>query len=146
MALKGLARHGRGAKAPALPLTSLLDMFTIILVFLMVSFQAEDEDFVLHSGLELPSSSAESPFKKAVSLAITSEEVFVEGERLGARSEELPIAEAMLQAWEDKGGGDEERVVVVQADKELPYEAIYGVLQGAGEAGFLRYRLVVEKQ
>ena len=39
-----------GGKKLILPLTSLLDMFTIILVFLMVSFQAEDKDFVLHSG------------------------------------------------------------------------------------------------
>ena len=65
-------RFGKRKKA-TLMLTSLLDMFTIILVFLMVSFQAEDKDFVLHAGLELPQSSAKSPFKTGVNLAITAE-------------------------------------------------------------------------
>jgi len=69
-------------KAMKLPLTSLLDMFTIILVFLMVSFQAEDKDFVLHAGVSLPESSAKSPFKTGVNMAITREAVLIEGKKV----------------------------------------------------------------
>ena len=61
----------------SLQLTSLLDMFTIILVFLMVSFQAEDKDFVLHPDVKLPASDAKSPFKTGVNLAITSRAVIM---------------------------------------------------------------------
>ena len=65
-------------KAPALMLTSLLDMFTIILIFLIVSFEAEDYDFKLNPDLRLPESSAQSVFKPAVNLSITPDAILVE--------------------------------------------------------------------
>ena len=58
-------------KPPGLMLTSLLDMFTIILIFLIVSFEAEDYDFKLNSDITLPESSARSVLKPAVDIAIT---------------------------------------------------------------------------
>ena len=80
----GVLTKRRSKKKMSLQLTSLLDMFTIILVFLMVSFQAEDKDFVLNSGLQLPQSNAKNPFKTAVNLAITKEAVFVQNTISGA--------------------------------------------------------------
>ena len=69
-------------KQMSLQVTSLLDMFTIILVFLMVSFQAEDKDFVLNAEVKLPESTAKNPFKTAVNLAITRKAVLVEGKKI----------------------------------------------------------------
>ena len=58
-------------KPPGLMLTSLLDMFTIILIFLIVSFEAEDYEFKLDPGLTLPESSANSVLKPAINLALS---------------------------------------------------------------------------
>jgi len=143
-----------------LQLTSLLDMFTIILVFLMVSFQSEDMDFVLNSELELPVSGAKSPFKPAVNIAISMQAVMVEGdvvmelqdggdvteEQLALGSVEA-IADAVKAAWEaETREGDEENVVVIQADSHLPYQTIHLVMKSAAMSGFYRYRLVIEKE
>jgi len=65
-------------KPPGLMLTSLLDMFTIILIFLIVSFEAEDYDFKLDPTLTLPESTARSVFKPAVNIAITPQSVLVD--------------------------------------------------------------------
>lgn len=143
-----------------LQLTSLLDMFTIILVFLMVSFQAEDKDFVLHPGLELPASSAKNPFKTAVNIAISQDAVIVNGQtayeledggRVKAgdlrKGKAEAIANAVAEAWEaQKKDLDEENVVVVQADRRLPYQTIHFVVRSAAYSGFFRYRLVIEKE
>ena len=153
------ARFNRNKKV-SLILTPLLDMFTIILVFLMVSFQAEDKDFVLNPALKLPISSAQSPFKTAVNVAVSKQAVFVEGEpvyrledggKIKRRDLRRPridaIAEAVAKAWEGrKKSENEENVVVVQADKDLPYKTIYTVVRSATYSGFYRFRLVVEKE
>ena len=156
-----LKKGGFGRKKKmSLQLTSLLDMFTIILVFLMVSFQAEDKDFVLHSGLKLPGSTAKSPFKTAVNIAITNSEVVVEGVNvyqleaggvLPTEDLKAPkidqIVEAVKAAWEKtKKEEDDENVVVIQAEKELPYRTIHAVMRSAAHAGFFRFRMVVEKE
>lgn len=150
----------KGRRKLNLQLTSLLDMFTIILVFLMVSFQSEDMDFILNSELELPVSGAKSPFKPAVNIAITQEAVMVDGEEVmqllegGDVSEEQlalgsveAIADAVRAAWEaENRDGDEENVVVIQADSHLPYHTIHLVMKSAAMSGFYRYRLVIEKE
>jgi biopolymer transport protein ExbD len=144
----------------ALQLTSLLDMFTIILVFLMGSFQAEDKDFVLHAGVKLPSSSATNPFKTAVNMAITTEGVFVDGVKVyelekgghvkGEHKDDgklEAVSQAVSAAWEkQKKEADEENVVVIQADKELPYRTIHLVMRSAAHSGFFRFRLAIEKE
>jgi biopolymer transport protein ExbD len=147
-------------KKMALQLTSLLDMFTIILVFLMVSFQSQDKDFVLNADLALPESSAKSPFKTGVNLAITNDSVIVEGTNVftlgkgGTVSDEMfeagkieGVVAGVASAWEKiKKEEGEENVVVIQADKKLPYRTIHLVMRSAAHAGFHRFRLVIVKE
>ncbi|MDJ0764036.1 MAG: biopolymer transporter ExbD [Myxococcota bacterium] len=143
-----------------LQLTSLLDMFTIILVFLMVSFQAEDKDFVLHAGVKLPASDAKSPFKTGVNMAITKQAVLIEGKQIyafeegGLVSDEQyatgridSVVAGVNETWKTlKRGRDEENIVVIQADKDLPYRTIHLVMRSAAHAGAFRFRLVIEKE
>ncbi len=70
------------AKPPTLMLTPLLDMFTIILIFLIVSFSAEDYDFKLDETLQLPESSARTVLKPSISLAISKRAITVEGDKI----------------------------------------------------------------
>ena len=56
---------------PKLMLTSLLDMFTIILLFLLVNFDSENTEFKKNDDAELPSSSARGVFKPAANVAVT---------------------------------------------------------------------------
>lgn len=61
----------RQKRPPGLMLTSLLDMFTIILIFLIVSFEAESHDFKLDPNVKLPESTADQKLKPAVNLVVT---------------------------------------------------------------------------
>lgn len=147
-------------KQMSLQVTSLLDMFTIILVFLMVSFQADDMDFVLNPELTLPMSSAKSPFKTAVQVDITPDAVQVDGrtvyelaeggtlQEADQHAQQLPaVSQAVKEAWErSTKEADSENVVVIQADQHLPYRTIHLVMRSAAVSGFFRYRLVIEKE
>ena len=93
----------RKKKKPALMLTSLLDMFTIILIFLIVSFEAEDYDFKLNPDLQLPESAAKAQLKPAANVAITSKGVVVQGETIVEFVDGKPSDEDIDRAEEQMG-------------------------------------------
>jgi biopolymer transport protein ExbD len=142
-------------------LTSLLDMFTIILIFLIVSFEAENQEFRLSDGLELPESSARAPFRPAVNLAVTQDAVFMESQRVAPlpdTGDDVPELVTRLEEEYQARFGNPDRppvtaeveeggpMVLIQADRGLEYEALYRVLRSAAQAGFFRYRLAVMKR
>ena len=149
-------------KRPGLMLTSLLDMFTIILIFLIVSFEAEDYEFKLDPDLELPESSSQSVFKPAVNVAVTPHGVLVQEEKVAPFNKGIPRASdlaaeqipelvealqkvlAYREATSDEP--DEESIVILQADKGLEYRTLYLVMRSARLAGFDKYRLAVLKK
>jgi biopolymer transport protein ExbD len=148
---------------PGLMLTSLLDMFTIILIFLIVSFEAEDHEFQLADGVELPESTSRSVFKPAVNVSITDKHILVEKEPVvefeGARPSQefydqgqIPVLvtqlEANFQEFLAKRDQDPEAeaIILVQADKDLEYETLYLVLRSASVAGFSKYRMATMKK
>lgn len=154
-------RIRRKRRRPALMLTSLLDMFTIILIFMIVSFEAEDYEFRLNPDLELPESSARSLFKPAVNVAITRTGVLVLDELVAPftdgraapgeyESKSLPTLvttlEKVLAAQRALLEGDEGPIVMLQADKDLDYETLYLVMRSAKLAGYAKYRLTIIKK
>lgn len=153
----------KNKKPPGLMLTSLLDMFTIILIFLIVSFEAEDHEFQLNDNIELPESTSRSVFKPAVNVAITPEQILVEKEPVVRFDEDreptvaypdgkIPVLVTQLEAnFQDflkkqKKDPDMEAVILVQADKNLDYDTLYLVLRSASLAGFSKYRMATMKK
>ncbi len=156
-----MLRTNRKKRKPmGLMLTSLLDMFTIILVFLMVSFQAADKDFVLHAGIALPASTVKNPFKTGVNMAVTIDGVLIEGKSIyklqkggnvldsDFENGNIPVVvDAIKKAWSlHRLEKNAESIVVIQADKGLPYRTLHLLMRSAAHAGVFRFRLVVEKE
>lgn len=154
-------------KPPGLMLTSLLDMFTIILIFLIVSFEAEDYEFKLNPDLKLPESSARSVFKPAVNIALTPGSLIVEKKDLVPLKdgkfkpsyydeESIPELEERLERLyalkytdatpEELASEESGPIILVQADKDVDYRTLFLVLKSAGKAGFVKYRLAVMKK
>ena len=152
----------KAKKKPGLMLTSLLDMFTIILIFLIVSFEAEDYEFKLNPDLQLPESTSKSVFKPAVNVALTPNGVLVQEESVApfingqpresdVAAEQIPeLVEALSRVLAFREATseepDEESIVILQADKGLPYKTLYLVMRSARLAGFDKYRLAVMKK
>lgn len=168
------SRLSRQSKAPGLMLTSLLDMFTIILIFLIVSFEAESKEFKLNPDLVLPESKAQGQLQTAVNLAITKTGIVVDEQTVAsltdgelsadfARSGTIDGVIKALEAEykkrygsltaEDTADVDENSeeaaekipIIVVQADEGLKYRTLYAVLRSAAQAGFFKYRLALLK-
>lgn len=62
-----------------LNITSMMDMFTIVLVFLLKSFSTEDITVTPSSDLQLPSSTTTTPPRLAVNVVVTKTQILVDG-------------------------------------------------------------------
>ena len=152
-ALAGLNTTGE------LRLTSMMDILTVLLLFLLKSFVVGGEDVIPPPGLELPKSTAQVPPPTALIVAIDDDAILLSGERVASVSEEvahegLLIAplDAQLQAviaQRDEISSLqseavlEDEIVTIQGDREVEFRVLRKVLFTLHENGFQNVALAV---
>ncbi len=147
-----MGRIERKKRHAGFNITSLMDMMTIILVFLLKSFSSEGQLLTNADNLVLPSSTSnKSPTEAHLMIAITNDWVQVdnipvsktaevrqmEGNSIPGVKEKLEVA--MLQEENMVKVGALQRVkgeVVLQLDKNIEYDILYKVMATCGETGF----------
>ncbi len=67
----GIKRAARSFNPPKLNITSMMDMFTIILIFLLFSFSSKPEITGLEKNMELPESTAKTDLQETVKLVLS---------------------------------------------------------------------------
>lgn len=173
MALGKTRRRTRKFTPPTLMLTSLMDMFTIILIFLLFSFSESPETIKLDRNLELPKSSSQSQQSQTVKIFLTknklsvNDEVMavVDGATIEGLSVEDPKASALFQKLRllytqksnypdeteaqadphnDRPGKDSaEPHLMLLCDKTHAFKTIHPVIEAASLAGFPNFQCAV---
>ncbi|MFH1761382.1 MAG: biopolymer transporter ExbD, partial [bacterium] len=88
-------------EVPKLQLTSLIDVMTILLVFLLKSFSSEGEIVTVSEGLLLPESSAKQKPRLALVIAISRNELIVEDKQICTLVEIEKQTEMIIPGLED---------------------------------------------
>jgi len=152
--------HLPGDDLTGLNLTAMMDMMTILLVFLLKSYATEPDKFQVNDKLRPPTSSVEERMDPAVQIVVTSEEILVDDERVvsvkdvnttgtGQQLAITPVFEALskrvdhLKKLESLGGPPFDGKLLIVAHEGTPYALISAVLYTAGQAQLSRFRLVV---
>jgi len=147
--------HKRHKRSGALNLVSLMDIFTILVFFLLVN-SSEVEVLPNARDVQLPESIAEARARETVVVLVTEEEVLVQG-RPVARIASIMAAEAMvipelkaaLEAQTDRVLQQEvkediaSREVTIMGDKELPYKLLKKIMATCTEADYGRLSFAV---
>jgi biopolymer transport protein ExbD len=125
--------HLSASKKARIEMLPLIDIVFLLLVFFIYAMLS----MAVHRGLpvELPlSSTAEIDKKLILSVTIKADEaIYVDKE---------PVALADLtQVLQSKAGGTREPGVLVFADRALPYQMIYNILDKIRQAGLSRISL-----
>ena len=158
----------RGPTEMTLNITSMMDMFTIILVFLLFSFKAQDETFSMAKGIKLPGSSSNLELQDALNIQMAADALIVQEQAvLPLRGGRLPpdapieghkilplyeviVAEGRLRKAkllaEGRKDEAEANIVVLQADKRVRFADVDKVMKTAAMAGFPNFRFAVMKQ
>lgn len=150
-------RERRLEVATDLTITSMVDMFTLILTFLLNFVNPSDQ---ASAGLALATSRATEGVGEGVVLTITPTDVRVDGvsvvtldrsggtphlpagDPLGALRDQL-VAARSAHPPPPPGHEGDPPTLVVTSDRSLPFSLVGGVLDGAHQAGFARFRFVV---
>ena len=144
-------RHGRGV---SLNLVSLMDIFTILVFFLLVN-TSDGEVLPTHRSVELPESISEQQPRVTVTLMVNKDNILLHGQVLASVSDVMNEQENYSQALqaaliEHVGatlgtGGDpaERRKATIMGDKDIPFRLLKKVMASCTQAGFNRISLAV---
>lgn len=131
---------------PGVSVTSMMDMFTILLIYLLYFFDPSNDP---SRDLQLPTSTASETQASGTDLVVAldgislGEQVLLplsEGHLAGG-ADMGPVVEALKAAHDASGAGD--GPLVVRCDKRVVYEVLETVLRAAESAGYEDYRFVV---
>jgi len=152
-------KHGKFKKRPSsnsLNITSMMDMFTIILVFLLKSYSAEGSLMTNADNLVLPNSiSKKKPKEVFIQLAVTTEMILVDNIPIvptdDARRIPQENPDPSIPKLEEKLAStyaqEEEMVkmgalnkvagkIVIQVDKNMEFDVVYKIMNTCGKVGY----------
>jgi biopolymer transport protein ExbD len=130
----------------------MVDVFTVLLVFLLKSYSAEGT-LTPSAPVRLPDSTATLAGDRNLSVTITEKELFLERTRideptlLSADASEIPGLTKALDAFRRPGPAKEETTkVIILGDKEIPYFLLKKVLSTLTNSGFHDISLAVNQK
>ena len=153
-------RHDTNPGAVKVQLTSMMDMFTIILVFLIKAYSTEGTMIHPSENLTLPLSTINKSAEMALDVIISKEWIMVNNEPTAKVSEILAqdglivknLQERLLfyakeaKRMEELYGTKFSGKILIQGDKDLPYKLLVKVMATCGRAEYPNMRFLVYRK
>jgi biopolymer transport protein ExbD len=140
-------------------LISMMDILTVLLLFLLKSYVAGGEVMVPAPGIRLPNSSADQPPPTSVVVAIDQHEILVGSDHVASLTEalrdqdlEIPSLAAHLQEVQRqqdeiarlRGAAPEtHRSATIQGDRDIEFRVLRKVMYTLGQSGYENISLAV---
>jgi len=152
--MKRMARASK-QKKPALNLVSLMDVFTILVFFLLVNSSSSD---VMEppKSIKLPESVVDSKPRETVIVLVTEENVLVQGDVVMSTAEVISSKDAIMQPIKSRLLQQQKKVigfktrtvaqskeVTVLAHRSLPFKLLKKVMASCTSAGYGKISLAV---
>ena len=147
--------HRRHKSATALNLVSLMDIFTILVFFLLVS-SSEVEVLPNAKDIQLPESIAQEKAKETVVILIGDEDIIVQGtpvvkvaDVMAQKSNDIPELREALKSQNDRVLRREAqddiagREVTIMGDKDIPYRLLKKVMATCSQSDYGQISLAV---
>jgi len=156
-------RRKRGDGTVKMNLTSMIDMFTLMVVFLLKNYSAQGQLVTPAEGLMLPTSSIEKNAKEALSVKVSQTTIMVENEivvdqngyvtLLAQKDFMIEPLFKVLQKHAEEARKSSERFgqefsgkISIQGDVAIPYNVLTRVMYTCGQAGYPMMNLVVYRK
>lgn len=144
-----------------LQITSMADIFMILLVFLLKSFSTGVATLTPPAGIELPVAGSSTELTDALKVEVTGKAISVEGKLVTElKGFAPPVSELEsdgtirklnlvlrqerenLQRMPASEGSKPTQRLIVVADQDMPYDLLQRVLSSGANAGFGEFRLL----
>ena len=151
--------RGRKPSLVVLNITSMLDMFTILILFLLKSYSAEGTILTIPADLQLPYSVTQVAPKPGLVVELSQNRIVVDGQVIPVdleqveTSEDIMIPELFSVLTEKARQYKEIAAVnpsvsftgqmVLEGDRQVPFRLLKKILYTSGQAGFINQSLAV---
>jgi biopolymer transport protein ExbD len=155
------SRGGQNLKGFKPQLTSLIDLMTVIVIYLVQSFSAEGQIITVSKELTLPESSAKKPPVLNVNIIVTSQYVLAEDVKVANVDEVLATTDMVIPQLYDWLGMRREMTekivqystktkfkgdVTIQGDKRIRFRLLKKIMYTCGQQGFNTFNLAVQSK
>ncbi len=155
--LKRMARAKRH-QAGGLNLTSLMDVFTILVLYLLVN-QSATEVIEPPKDIKLPDSVVESKPRQTVMMMVSDEYISVQGEPIVATKDVLdgkpgslrPLRDALARIKENVIGLNTETIaksneMTIMANRSVPFKVLKRLMSTSTSVGYTKISLAVNQK
>ena len=149
--LGGKIARGRKATNAELNVVPMVDMMTMLVIFLLQQFSATGEVLYMQKDVRLPEARHGQMIEPAPTVAISADQVVVTGQKVADVADldrdagylNIPALEERLRdekkRWEfihQSDGAKFDGIVNIQADKAVPFRIVKRVMYSCGVAGY----------
>ena len=153
-------RRNKSISSFTLRLTSMIDMFTILLVFLLKSFSVEGEIMSVSKDLHLPESTAKTPPKASPIITVTNDWIILDGKPVekvsevmkesmnfvpGLQSQLADLKKFSINLGQLDANMGFKGDITIQGDKEIPFALLKKIMFTCGREGFNNMLLAVNQ-
>lgn len=146
-ALRMEKQNERARRSPSFNLVALMDIFTILVFFLLVN-SSDVQEISAPSAISLPESTAEEAPKDTPTVLVTAKDILVDGQPVAAVDALLEEDGLVIQSLRQALATDESPVgdrgeITILGDRVIPYPVLKKVMATCTDAGFGRVSLAV---
>jgi len=154
---KRAARRNRNTSSVDLNLVSLIDIFTILIFFLLFNMGVA-EILPNSKSIKLPESTAEKPPRETVVVMVSQNDIIVDGRKVAAvadviksEGDLIPTLKAELDLLRSRQVIRAEneastRAITIMGDKEIPYQLLRKVMVTCARADYTDMSFAVQKK
>ncbi len=136
-------------------LTPLIDMFVILVVFLIMNFSATGELVSLSKDIQLPKATSTAELERAPIIQISSNTIAIEGVKVGDSEDILKEQDLRIPTLTDKmqemrkvdemmhPGKPFKGTVIINCDKDIDFKLVRKVMFAAADAGYTNFNYAV---
>lgn len=145
-------------KTPGLSLTSLMDVFTILVLYLLVN-QSSGADIDPPKTIKLPDSVVETSPRKSIIMTVSDQAVYLQGEAIVSIADVLESKQDYIEAVRqemvklknasaEQGGqvAANSTEVTILADRGVPFKILKKLMSTSSSAGYLKISLAVNQK
>ncbi len=132
-------------------MTSLVDMMTILLVFLLQSFSMEGQLITPSRDLKLAESTSRKPPKPALIIEVSSSSVILDGRSIMALSDIDQIDSLFIPVLGDwlssqtmvTGNTESDREIIIQCDRKTDFKYLKKIMATCARSAYTDFSLLV---
>jgi biopolymer transport protein ExbD len=135
-------RHKREVHAE-LMLTALIDAFSILVIFLLMSFSSSGDVVLVGKGIELPKATMGEQLDRQPVVKVQEGKIFVEDKEVPESGLVASLLELRKRFHETRPNEEFPGIITIQGDRRLKYEQLNSIVLASSQAGFSDIKFAV---